>query len=234
MLEVSHLDVAYNGYQVLWDVSIEINEGEIVCLLGPNGAGKSTLMNTISGLVEPKTGSIHFGGRRIDQMPSHLIVPLGLSHVLERRRLFPYLTVWENLYLGAYNPRAKPHREEAMDHVFSLFPRLKERTRQQAQTLSGGEQQMLSLARGLMSRPKLLMADEPFLGLAPMTMDDIIEAMLKIRDEGVTLFFIEQNVQQALEISNRGYILESGHIVLTGSANNLLQDRRVNEIYLGY
>lgn len=234
MLEVCHLDVAYDRYQVLWDVSIEIHAGEIVSLLGPNGAGKSTLMNTISGLIKPRAGSINFNGKRIDQMAAHHIVPLGLSHVLERRRLFPYLSVLENLLLGAYNPRAKPFREETLKYVFSLFPRLKERSRQQAQTLSGGEQQMLSLARGLMSRPKLLMADEPFLGLAPKAMEVIIEAMLKIRDEGVTLFFIEQNVQQALEISNRGYILESGFIVLTDSAENLLQDRRVNEIYLGH
>lgn len=233
MLEASHLDVAYNGYQVLWDASVEINRGEIVCLLGPNGAGKSTLMNTISGLVQPKSGEIVFKGERIDNLPAHKIVPLGLSHVLERRRLFPYLTVWENLYLGGYNPRAKPHRKESMEWVFSLFPILESRQKQEAQTLSGGEQQMLALARGLMSRPALLMADEPFLGLAPMAMENIIKAMIRIREEDVTIFFIEQNVQQALDFSDRGYILESGHIVLTDDASKLLDDERVKEIYLG-
>lgn len=233
MLEVKHLDVAYDGFQVLWDASLEVNEGEMVCLLGPNGAGKSTLMNTVSGLVKPRSGSVEFMGQRIDHLPAHKIVPLGLSHVLERRRLFPYLTVWENLYLGAYNPRAKKYREETLEWAYSLFPFFGEREGQVARTLSGGEQQMLALARGLMSKPRLLMVDEPFLGLAPLAMEKIIKALKKIQEEGLTIFFIEQNVQQALDIADRGYILESGRIVLEGTAEALLQDKRVKEIYLG-
>jgi branched-chain amino acid transport system ATP-binding protein len=233
MLSVNHLDVAYDRYQVLWDVSIEVSEGEIVCILGPNGAGKSTLMNTISGLVPALSGSVEFLGVRIDDMPCHKIVPLGLSHVLERRRLFPYLSVQQNLILGAYNPKAKEHREETLEEVFNLFPILRKRSKQLAHTLSGGEQQMVALGRGLMSRPKLLMCDEPFLGLAPSIMLEIIDAFLRIREEGVTLLFIEQNVEQALDLSDRGYILESGHVSLEGEAASLVKDRMVKEVYLG-
>lgn len=233
MLRVRELNVAYDHYQVLWDASIEVNEGEIVCILGPNGAGKSTLMNTISGLVPALSGSIEFLECRIDVMPSHKIVSLGLSHVLERRRLFPNLTVQQNLNLGAYNPNAKRNREETLEAVFSLFPNLRKRSKQLAHTLSGGEQQMVALGRGLMSRPKLLMCDEPFLGLAPSVMREIIDAFIKIREEGVTLLFIEQNVEQALDISDRGYILESGYVSLEGNAEGLRRNRMVKEVYLG-
>lgn len=233
MLEVKNLNVAYDHYQVLWDVSIEVKEGEIVCILGPNGAGKSTLMNTISGLVPPLSGSISFLDHKIDEMHPHKIVPLGLSHVLERRRLFPYLSVRQNLLLGAYNPKAKGIRDETLEKMFRLFPVLRKRSKQLANTLSGGEQQMVALGRGLMSRPKLLMCDEPFLGLAPSVMLEIIEAFLKIREEGITLLFIEQNVEQALDLSDRGYILESGRVNIEGRAESLVNNSMVKEVYLG-
>lgn len=233
MLQIRDLDVAYDRYQVLWDVSIRVDEGEIVCLLGPNGAGKSSLMNAISGLVRPKAGSVTFCGERIDHQPAHKIVSLGLSHVLERRRLFPYLTVWENLTLGAYNPRARLHRQETLDWVLSLFPLLEVRRRQVASTLSGGEQQLVALARGLMSRPKLLMMDEPLLGLSPVAMAQISKAILGLRKENVTLLFIEQNVEQALELADRAYVLESGRISLSGTAQELMGNSRVREVYLG-
>jgi branched-chain amino acid transport system ATP-binding protein len=233
MLRVDNLDVAYDHYQVLWNVSIVVNEGEIVCILGPNGAGKSTLMNSISGLVPTLAGTVEFLGVRINDMPCHKIVPLGLSHVLERRRLFPYLSVRQNLMLGAYNPKAKKNREVTLEEVFSLFPILRKRAEQLAHTLSGGEQQMVALGRGLMSQPKLLMCDEPFLGFAPSIMLEIIDAFLRIREEGVTILFIEQNVEQALDLSDRGYILESGRVSLEGEAQSLTQNRKVKEVYLG-
>ncbi len=233
MLKVKNLDVAYGSFQVLWDVHLEINRGEVVSILGPNGAGKSTLMNTIARLVPIKAGSVEYLSERIDHLPPYKIVSLGISHVLERRRVFTDMTVYENLLLGAYNPRAKEYREETLEWVLNLFPKLDERKGQLAGTLSGGEQQMLAIARGLMAKPKLLMADEPFLGLAPLIMLDIIKIIKKINQEGVTVLFIEQNVQQALDISDRGYILESGHVVLEGKSKDLLADGNVKEIYLG-
>ena len=233
MLKVSDIEVSYGHFQVVWGVSLEVNAGEVVSLLGPNGSGKSTIFNTISGLIEPKAGSIQFDGERIDQRPSHEIVRRGLSHILERRRVFPYLTVKQNLWLGGYNPNARPHRDDTLEQVYDLFPRLRERRDQLAHSLSGGEQQMLALGRGLMSRPKFLMIDEPFLGLAPAAAKEMAEAIARINESGMTIFFIEQNVQTALSMSDRGYILESGRLVLDGSSDSLLRSDEVKRIFLG-
>jgi len=233
MLKVSDIEVSYGDYQVIWGVSLEVDEGEVVSLLGPNGSGKSTVFNTISGLLKPKSGRIEFSGRRIDGQATHNIVRLGLAHILERRRVFPYLSVRENLRLGAYQPEAKPHRERTLGQVYELFPRLKEREAQMAHSLSGGEQQMLALGRGLMSRPRLLMVDEPFLGLAPAIVQEMKDAFRRVNAEGVSILFIEQNVQVALNMSSRGYILESGRLALEGASRELLESPEVKRIFLG-
>ncbi len=233
MLQVKQLEVSYGNYQILWGPSLEVKEKEIICLLGPNGAGKSTILNSISGLIQPKNGEIFFKGDRIDGMAPHHIVSKGLSHVLERRRIFPYLTVLENLSLGAYNPTAKPYRLETMEWVFDLFPILRNRSKQVANSLSGGEQQMLAIGRGLMSRPQLLMLDEPFLGLAPMMVRLILEMIQRINRDNVAILFIEQNVQLALSVAYRGYLLESGRMVLEGTAQEVLNHEEVKKVYLG-
>ncbi len=233
MLKVSDIEVSYGDYQVIWGVSLEVNEGEVVSLLGPNGSGKSTIFNTISGLIKPKAGTIEFNGERIDSRPSHEIVGRGLSHILERRRVFPYLSVQKNLWLGGYNREARPHREETLKEVYQLFPRLEERKDQLAYSLSGGEQQMLALGRGLMSRPKLLMVDEPFLGLSPAVAQEMTEALARINAAGASVLFIEQNVQVALNMADRGYILDSGKLVLDGDSRTLLASNEVKRIFLG-
>ena len=234
MLEVEALDVAYGDFQVLWQASIRVGEGEIVAVLGPNGAGKSTLMNAVSGLLAPRAGRITFQGKRIDGLPAHRTAGEGLAHVLERRRLFPFLTVLDNVLLGAHNPTARPRRDETLARVERLFPVVAERRRQLAHTLSGGEQQMVAIARGLMARPRLLMIDEPFLGLAPVIVQQMGSLIRRIRDEeGVGILFIEQNVELALGLADRGYILESGRTILTGPSAELLQSEDVKRIFLG-
>jgi len=234
MLTVEGLDVAYGDFQVLWQAEMRVGAGEIVAVLGPNGAGKSTLMNTISGLNRPRAGRITFLGKRIDGVPAHATAGEGIAHVLERRRLFPFLTVLDNVLLGAHNPRARPHRAETLARVEALFPVLRARHTQLAHTLSGGEQQMVAIARGLMAKPKLLMIDEPFLGLAPMIVQEIGALVRRIRDEeGITVVFIEQNVELALRLADRGYILESGRTILSGAAADLLQSSEVKRIFLG-
>jgi branched-chain amino acid transport system ATP-binding protein len=234
MLTVEGLDVAYGDFQVLWQAELRVGAGEIVAVLGPNGAGKSTLMNTISGLNTPRAGRITFLGKRIDGVPAHATVGEGIAHVLERRRLFPFLTVLDNVLLGAHNPRARPHRTETLARVEALFPVLRSRHTQLAHTLSGGEQQMVAIARGLMAKPKLLMIDEPFLGLAPMVVQEIGALVRRIRDEeGITVVFIEQNVELALRLADRGYILESGRTILSGPSAALLQSSEVKRIFLG-
>jgi branched-chain amino acid transport system ATP-binding protein len=233
MLRISDLEVAYGHYQVLWGVSLEVNAGEIVCLLGPNGAGKSTVMNSVTGLVRAKAGTLEFQGEAITNIPTHRIVRKGLAHVLERRRLFPYLTVRQNLMLGSLTGEARLRRAETLEEVLALFPPLRERQWQSAYSLSGGEQQMVAIARGLMSRPKFLMIDEPFLGLAPIFQGVIIETIQKIRDGGITVLFIEQHVQDALSISSRGYILERGRVALTGTGKELLASEEVRKVYMG-
>jgi branched-chain amino acid transport system ATP-binding protein len=233
MLRIQNLEVKYGDYQALWGVSLEVREGEVVCLLGPNGAGKSTLISAVSGLVRPLAGDIHFYGERLNGLPTHEIVTRGLSHVLEQRRLFPYLTVEKNLLLGSYQDRARAQRDETLHWVFSLFPILKERRQQLAHSLSGGEQQMLAIARGLMSRPKFLMIDEPLLGLAPLVVTKILEIIRQVNTAGVTVLFIEQNVQLALGVSHRGYLMESGRMVLSGTAQEVLESELVRKVYLG-
>jgi branched-chain amino acid transport system ATP-binding protein len=233
MLGARGLDVLLDDYQVLWSAHLSVEEGEIVALLGPNGAGKSTLMNTISGLLRPRSGEVVFAGRPIAGLPAHRIVREGVSHVLERRRLFPYLTVRQNVLLGAYNPAARPGRDDQFQRVAELFPLIASRPNQLAHTLSGGEQQMVAIARGLMARPRLLMIDEPFLGLAPRIVDQIAEIMTRINREGVAILFIEQHVEHALALAHRGYVLESGRTVLEGRSADLLRSPEVRKVFLG-
>jgi branched-chain amino acid transport system ATP-binding protein len=234
MLTVEGLDVAYGDFQVLWEAELRADAGEIVCVLGPNGAGKSTLMNTISGLLRPRAGRITFFDQRIDGLPAHRTAGRGIAHVLERRRLFPFLTVRDNVLLGAHNPRARSHRAETLARVETLFPVVRARRAQLAHTLSGGEQQIVAIARGLMARPRLLMIDEPFLGLAPMVVQEIGRLVRRIRDEeGIGVVFIEQNVELALRLADRGYVLESGRTILSGPSADLLQSPEVKRIFLG-
>jgi len=234
MLTVEDLDVAYGDFQVLWQAALTVGEGEIVAVLGPNGAGKSTLMNTISGLLAPRAGRIAFLGKRIEGLPAHRTAGEGLAHVLERRRLFPFLTVLDNVLLGAHNSAARPRRAETLAAVERLFPVIAARRSQLAHTLSGGEQQMVAIARGLMARPRLLMIDEPFLGLAPLVVEEVRRLMRQIRDEqGIAIVFIEQNVELALRLADRGYIMESGRTILTGTSAELLRSVEVRRIFLG-
>ena len=234
LLTVDGIDVAYGDFQVLWGAELRVEVGEIVCVLGPNGAGKSTLMNTISGLLSPRAGRIAFLGERLDGLPAHRAAGRGIAHVLERRRLFPVLPVLDNVLLGAHNPRARPHRAETLARVEELFPVVRARRGQLAHTLSGGEQQMVAIARGLMARPRLLMVDEPFLGLAPHVVTEIGHLVRRIREEeGIGVVFIEQNVELALRLADRGYVLESGRTILSGPSAELLQSPEVKRIFLG-
>jgi branched-chain amino acid transport system ATP-binding protein len=234
VLTVEGLDVAYGDFQVLWGAGLRVDPGEIVCVLGPNGAGKSTLMNTISGLLRPRAGCITFLDQRIDGMPAHRAAGHGIAHVLERRRLFPFLSVGDNVLLGAHNHRARPQRATTLQWVESLFPVVRARRAQLAHTLSGGEQQMVAIARGLMARPRLLMVDEPFLGLAPHMVQEIGRLLRRIRDEeGIGVVFIEQNVELALRLADRGYVLESGRTILSGPSAELLRSPEVKRIFLG-
>ncbi|HSE02920.1 MAG TPA: ABC transporter ATP-binding protein [Methylomirabilota bacterium] len=234
LLTVEDLDVTYGDFQVLWGAELRVGQGEIVTVLGPNGAGKSTLMNTISGLLQPRAGRITFLDQRIDGQPAHLAAGRGIAHVLERRRLFPFLTVLDNVLLGAHNPRARGARAETLARVEALFPMVRARRSQLAHTLSGGEQQMVAIARGLMARPRLLMIDEPFLGLAPQIVQQIGQLVRRIRDEeGLGVVFIEQNVELALRLADRGYVLESGRTILSGPSAELLQSSEVKRIFLG-
>jgi len=234
VLEARGLDVLYGDFQILWEAEFRAEPGEVVAILGPNGAGKSTLMNTLSGLIRPRRGSITFKGQSIGGLPPHRIVPLGIAHVLERRRLFPFMTVRENLLLGGYHPVARARREASLADVEALFPFLRARADQLGHTLSGGEQQMVAIARGLMARPELLMIDEPFLGLAPRIVEQIAEVIRALnRERGLTVVFIEQNVELALGMAHRGYILESGRNVIQGPSASLLGSPEVKRIFLG-
>jgi branched-chain amino acid transport system ATP-binding protein len=233
VLEISHLDTFYGKIQVLWDVSLTIEAAEIVALIGANGAGKTTLLNTISGLIRPAAGSIDFLGERIDGLPSHSIVELGISHIPEGRNLFPDMSILENLEMGAYPKRVWKDKEKILAEIFQLFPFVKDRHAQLARTLSGGQQQMVAMGRGLMSRPKLCIIDEPSSGLAPIVVDEIFQVIQRLRDQGIAIFLIEQNVQQTLEIADRAYVLENGRIVLSGEGQKVLQDEMVCKAYLG-
>lgn len=233
MLKVNGIDVYYGDLQVLWDVSFEVTEKEIVVLIGANGAGKSTTIRTISSLLTPKKGSIEFNGVRLDQIPSHKIIEQGIVHVPEARRLFPEMTVEENLIMGSLCSEAKAKRYETMERVYELFSRLRERRKQEAGTLSGGEQQMLAVGRGLMSLPHLMMFDEPSLGLAPILVQDIFDMVKRINEEGVTVLLVEQNVRQTLKMCHRAYALENGRVVLEGTGQELMDNEHVREAYLG-
>lgn len=233
MLKVEHIDVFYGDLQVLWDVSFEVHEGEIVVLLGANGAGKSTTLKTISSLLKPARGSITFEGTRLDEVPSNKIIEYGLAHVPEGRRLFPEMTVEENLIVGSLTPESRAKRGQTMERIYGLFPRLKERRRQAAGTLSGGEQQMLAIGRGLMSLPKLIMFDEPSLGLAPILVSEIFRIAQMVNEEGVTVLLVEQNVHHTLGICHRAYVLENGRITLAGTGQEFLNNDHIKEAYLG-
>jgi len=233
LLNIKNIDVAYDDYQVIWNVSLNVKEGEIVALLGPNGSGKSTILNSISGLIKIKTGEINFNNIPIHKFETYQRVGVGTSHVLERRRVFPYLTVLQNLLLGAYHEKAKAEREKSLQDVYNFFPKLKDRSNQVANTMSGGEQQMLAIGRGLMGMPKLLMVDEPFLGLAPLVIEDLKLIFKKIAERGIAILFVEQNVRLALSMANRGYILESGRLVIDGVSKDLVDSKEVKRVFLG-
>ncbi len=232
-LKVDNVSVAYGDIQALWDVSLQVDEGEIVALIGPNGAGKTTLMRVIAGLHPLKGGSIHLGDKALHASRAHRIVDYGVILVPEGRRLFGGLTVMDNLDLGAYSKRARKERAKTLQLVLELFPLLAERRTQRANTMSGGQQQMLAIGRALMGLPKLLMLDEPSLGLGPLVVENIFETIKMMNGQGMTTFLVEQNAKQALELADRAYILEQGHIAGSGVARDMLNDNRVQEAYLG-
>ena len=233
LLDVANLTTAYRGLIAISDISISVNSGEIVTVAGANGAGKSTLLKSISGMEKPKSGSVSFGGERIDTIPAHLVTARGLAFVPENKRLFPRLSVADNLRLGSYLHRGSPDRDSPLEFVFKLFPRLEERLSQRAATLSGGEQQMLAIARALMTRPRLLMLDEPSQGIMPKLVDEIFQAVQQIRDNGVTILLVEQRLSESLEISDRAYVLQTGKVVMSGPAADIKANPEVRRIYLG-
>jgi branched-chain amino acid transport system ATP-binding protein len=233
ILEVNNISAFYGRIQALWDVSLKISEGEIVALVGANGAGKTTLLHTISGLLRPASGTINFLGRKINNLPPHVIVELGISHIPEGRRLFTEMSVKDNLEMGAYTARAWKLRHETELQVYRLFPVLKERSRQLAVTLSGGEQQMLAMGRGLMSRPKLCVIDEPSNGLAPRLVAEVFQIIKSLRQEGMTILLVEQNVRQTLETADRASVLENGRILTEGCCEDLLRSDHIRKAYLG-
>ena len=233
MLTVENLNVYYGMIHALKDVSFHVDEGEIVALIGANGAGKTTTLQTVSGMLQAKSGSVHFENQDITKMPSHRIVQLGISHVPEGRRMFANLTVYETLRMGAYTRKDKKEIEESLARVYERFPRLKERTRQLTGTLSGGEQQMLAMGRALMSNPRLLLLDEPSMGLSPLLVSEIFDIIESISKQGVTILLVEQNAKKALSIADRGYVLETGSIVMEDSAQALLNNEDIKKAYLG-
>ncbi len=233
MLELSHIDTFYGRIQSLWDISMKINDSEIVALIGANGAGKSTMLNVVSGIIHPASGMIDFQGKRIDCLPPHQIVEMGICQIPEGGRPLLEMSVRENLEMGAYSHRAWKQKEETLKEVFQLFPRLKEREKQLARTLSGGEKQMLAMGRGLMSRPRLCMFDEPSYGLAPIIVLEIFRIIKALRERDITILVIEQNVRHTLEIADRAYVMENGHIAMEGPSQQLLQSEHVKQAYLG-
>ncbi|MEO8888104.1 MAG: ABC transporter ATP-binding protein [Jatrophihabitantaceae bacterium] len=231
MLDVDDIEVRYGAIRALKGVSFHVDEGEIVALLGANGAGKTTTQKSVSGMLRPALGTITYRGQRIDGIPAHKLIHLGICHVPEGRHVFPMMTIQENLEMGAF--RFKKVDEADIEHVLELFPRLKERYKQHAGTLSGGEQQMLAIGRALMGKPRLLLLDEPSMGLAPLIVAQIFEIIRQVNQEGVTVLLVEQNAAQALALANRGYVLETGEIVLSGTGADLLADDRIRAAYLG-
>ena len=233
MLEVKDLEVYYGVIQALKGISFEVNEGGVIALIGANGAGKTTILHTITGLIESKAGSVQFEGKDITKMPGHKIVTLGMAHVPEGRRVFADLSVYENLKLGAYTRTDKAEIAESLEMVYKRFPRLKERKNQLAGTLSGGEQQMLAMGRALMSKPKIILMDEPSMGLSPLFVNEIFDIIREVSEAGTTVLLVEQNAKKALSIADRAYVLETGKIVLSGDAKELMNDESVKKAYLG-
>ena len=232
-LEINTIDAFYGDVQVIFDLSLKINEGEVVSIIGGNGAGKTTLLKTISGLMNPAKGTITFRGDTISNSPPEEIVEKGIIQVPEGRRLFSLMSIKDNLIVGAYNRRADKHIEKTLDQVYEMLPLLQEREKQMAMTLSGGEQQMVAIGRGLMGMPKLLMLDEPSLGLAPVLINSIFETIRKIADQGTTVLLVEQDVKHSLSLSDRGYVLEHGRVAMEGPAKDLINDPHIKKAYLG-
>lgn len=233
MLEVKQISVSYGLAPALWEVSLSVRDGKIVAIVGSNGAGKSTLMKAISGLIHPGEGTIEFDQRRIDHLPPHQVARLGIAHVPEGRRIFPHLTVIENLKMGVLPIKGQKRAQEILNNVFNLFPILAERQRQLGGTLSGGQQQMLAIGRGLMSDPKILLLDEPSLGLAPIIVDLVFEVITRLNSQGQTILLVEQNAFLSLEVTQYAYVLEVGRIVLEGEATKLIDDPHIKKAYLG-
>ncbi len=233
MLRIEKLNFSYGDLKVLWDVDLQVEEGEIVTVVGANGAGKSTTLKNISRLVKPDSGTLTFDGQDLSRLPSHRVVELGLVQVPEGRRIFPEMTVMENLRMGSYVKGTRKDRERNIEWVFDLFPRLQERQKQLGGTMSGGEQQMLAIARGLMANPRLLLLDEPSLGLSPLLVKNIFDIITGINKQGVTILLVEQNVYQSLRIAHRAYVMETGRVVLTGGGQELLDNEHVKKAFLG-
>ncbi len=232
MLQIENVSTGYGRTQVLWDLSLNVDEGEFVALVGANGAGKTTLLKTISGVLRPWSGSVTFDGKRIDKMSANDIVNLGLSHIPESRKLFTEMSIRENLEMGAYPRRSWKVRNQTLEEGFELFPRLKERSGQLARTLSGGEQQMLAMGRGLMSRPRMCIIDEPSNGLAPIIVAEIFQMLKSLHGQGITILLVEQNVRQTLSVASRAYVLENGHMVLEGACQMLRETDHIRKAYL--
>ena len=233
MLEVKDLEVYYGVIQAIKGISFEVNKGEVIALIGANGAGKTTTLHTITGLISPKKGDVIFEGKDITKVPAHKIVSMGMAHVPEGRRVFAELSVYENLRMGAYTRKDKSEIEESLANVYKRFPRLEERKNQMAGTLSGGEQQMLAMGRALMSKPKIILMDEPSMGLSPILVNEIFDIIRAVSESGTTVLLVEQNAKKALAIADRAYVLETGKIVLEGNAKDLLEDDSIKKAYLG-
>ncbi len=233
MLEIKDIEVYYGMIQAIKGISFEVNEGEVIALIGANGAGKTTILHTITGLLSPSAGSVIFEGKDITKVPAHKIVSLGMAHVPEGRRVFADLTVYENLKMGAYTRKDKNEIEQTLEHVYKRFPRLEERKNQLAGTLSGGEQQMLAMGRALMSHPKIIVMDEPSMGLSPILVNQIFDIIEEVSKGGTTVLLVEQNAKKALSIADRAYVLETGNIVLEGNAKEMISDDSIRKAYLG-
>ncbi len=233
MLEIKDLEVYYGVIQAIKGISFEVNQGEVIALIGANGAGKTTTLHTITGLISPKKGSVTFEGKDITKVPAHKIVSMGMAHVPEGRRVFAELSVYENLKMGAYTRKDKNEIEESLANVYKRFPRLEERKNQMAGTLSGGEQQMLAMGRALMSRPKIILMDEPSMGLSPILVNEIFDIIRSVSESGTTVLLVEQNAKKALSIADRAYVLETGRITMEGNAKDLLEDDSIKKAYLG-
>ena len=233
MLELNNLTAGYGSFQALFSVNLEVKEGEAIAVIGPNGAGKTTLLRTISGMLPVQSGNLSMEGTSLKDVPPYRIIDLGIAHVPENRRLFSSMSIEDNLRMGAFTPNARPHYEERLDFIFNLFPRLKERRSQIAGTLSGGEQQMCAIGRALMSSPKLLLMDEPSAGLAPVIVNQVFQLVQQIRDQGLTVLIVEQNIEQVLQIVDRAYLMEVGAIKISGKAGELIQSESLRKAYVG-